>query len=148
MSKVTCLAPLPATSAVDVPALGRAHCYIVRAQRGPVMSEPSPRVCVTPVDAAPPAPPGGLAAVPSEGSISLIWEPNSELDLAGYLVLRSEPGDATLRQLTEAPIAEARYRDTTVQPGRRYIYSVVAVDSQLPLPNVSAESPRVEDTAR
>ena len=112
------------------------------------MSEPSPRVCVTPVDAAPPAPPGGLAAVPSEGSISLIWEPNSELDLAGYLVLRSEPGDATLRQLTEAPIAEARYRDTTVQPGRRYIYSVVAVDSQLPLPNVSAESPRVEDTAR
>lgn len=141
-------APLAATSTTDAPALEREHCYVVRAQRGSVMSEPSPRVCMTPVDLAPPATPGGLAAVPSEGSISLIWEPNSEIDLAGYLVLRSEPGDATLRQLTEAPITEARYRDMTVQPGRRYIYSVVAVDSRLPLPNVSAESAPVEETAR
>jgi len=96
----------------------------------------------------PPAPPAGVAAVPSEGGISLIWEPNSELDLGGYLVLRGEPGDATLGQLTAAPIAEARFRDTTVQPGTRYIYAVVAVDTRLPLPNVSAASVPVEETAR
>ena len=86
--------------------------------------------------------------MPSEGGISLIWEPNGETDLGGYLVLRRETGDATLRQLTANPIPEARYRDTDVQPGTRYIYSVVAVDGQVPLPNVSAESARVEETAR
>jgi hypothetical protein len=96
----------------------------------------------------PPAAPAGLAAVPSEGGISLIWEPSAELDLGGYLVLRREAGDATLRQLTDRPIAEARYRDTDVKAGTRYIYSVAAVDMQLPLPNVSTLSQPVEETAR
>ena len=112
------------------------------------MSDAVAAVCVTPVDMFPPAAPAGLAAVPSEGGISLIWEPNTELDLGGYLVLRREAGDATLRQLTATPIAEARYRDTDVKPGTRYIYSVVAVDTRLPLPNVSAHSAPVEETAR
>jgi hypothetical protein len=112
------------------------------------ISEPSERTCITPVDIFPPAPPAGLAAVPSEGGISLIWEPGADLDLAGYLVLRGKVGDATLRLLTDTPIVDARYRDTEVEPGTRYIYAVVAIDSQLPLANVSAESARVEETAR
>jgi hypothetical protein len=140
--------PLALTSTIDPLTPGREHCYVVRAQRGSVLSAPSPAACVTPVDVFPPAAPAGLAAVPSEGGISLIWEPGSEVDLGGYLVLRREPGDDTLRQLTAAPVAEARYRDTDVQPGKRYIYSVVAVDTRVPLPNVSAESARVEETAR
>jgi hypothetical protein len=141
-------AGLAATSTTDQVAMGRQHCYNVRAARGALLSAPSPRTCIMPVDIFPPSSPTGLAAVPSEGGISLIWEPNSERDLGGYLILRREAGDATLRQLTTTPVAEARYRDTDVQPGKRYIYSVVAVDGQLPLPNVSAESERVEETAR
>lgn len=141
-------APLGVTTVTDGVLFGREQCYVVRAQRGTVLSEPSPPACVTGVDIVPPAPPGALAAVPSEGGISLIWEPNSELDLGGYLVLRREPGDATLRQLTATPIIEARYRDADVRPGARYVYSVVAVDTRLPLPNVSAESAPVEETAR
>ena len=86
--------------------------------------------------------------MPSEGGISLIWEPNAELDLGGYLVLRRDASDATLRQLTNRPIPETRYRDTGVTPGTRYTYWVVAVDSQVPLPNVSAPSPPVDETAR
>src|SRR5690606_25487960 len=95
---------------------GRTRCYTVRAMRGapPVIGEPSPRACLTPIDVFPPAAPTGLAAVPSEGGISLIWEPNAELDLGGYLVLRREGADATLRPLTETPIIDARFRDTTV----------------------------------
>lgn len=139
---------LTATSTIDQPVPGRRHCYTVRAQRGTAMSEPSTRTCITPIDIFPPAVPTGLAAVPSEGGISLIWEPNSEQDFGGYLVLRREAGDATLRQLTNIPIDEARYRDTDVRPGTRYVYSIVAVDGQVPLPNVSAESERVEETAR
>jgi hypothetical protein len=141
-------APLPVTSSTDTLEGGRPRCYTVRAQRGTVMSAPSPPLCVTPVDVFPPAAPAGLAAVPSEGGISLIWEPSTELDFGGYLVLRREAGDATLRQLTERPIAEARYRDTDVKAGTRYIYSVAAVDTRLPLPNVSALSQSVEETAR
>jgi hypothetical protein len=141
-------APLTTTSITDTLDGGRTRCYTVRAQRGTVLSDASPPLCVTPVDVFPPAAPAGLAAVPSEGGISLIWEPNAELDLGGYLVLRREAGDATLRQLTESPIAEARYRDTDVKAGTRYIYSVAAVDMQVPLPNVSALSQPVEETAR
>jgi hypothetical protein len=139
---------LAATSARDELELDRHRCYTVRAQRGALMSEPSPRTCFTPIDVFPPVAPAGLAAVASEGGISLIWEPNSEADLGGYLILRREPGDATLRQLTPTPVKDARYRDTDVQSGKRYIYSVVAVDMHVPLANVSVESERVEETAR
>ena len=141
-------APLAVTSLSDPLEGGQARCYTVRAQRGSVMSAATPPLCVTPVDVFPPAAPAGLAAVPSEGGISLIWEPSTELDVGGYLVLRREAGDATLRQLTDQPIAEARYRDADVKAGTRYIYLVAAVDTRVPLPNISALSAPVEETAR
>ena len=126
----------------------RERCYSVRAIRGDVESDPSPRMCVRPVDIFPPLPPPAPEAVAGEGVISLIWEASNALDLGGYLVLRGEPGDATLQPLTTYPIVEASYRDMTVMPGRRYVYAVVAVDDRLPLGNMSAPSPRVEETAR
>jgi hypothetical protein len=64
------------------------------------------------------------------------------------VVLRGEvPGD-TLLPLTPRPLAEARYRDTAVTPGVRYVYAVVAVDNRFPVPNMSAASTPVEETAR
>jgi hypothetical protein len=78
----------------------------------------------------------------------LIWEPNAEPDLAGYLVLRGEaPGD-TLQPLTPAPIVEARYRDAAVTAGVRYVYAIIAVDNRFPIPNLSAPSTQEEETAR
>jgi hypothetical protein len=148
-------APMPvvstaagATSALDDVQFGRTRCYIVRAVRGTAIGDPAPPACGTPIDVFPPAAPAMPAAVAAESAISLIWDPNSELDLGGYLVLRREVGGDTLTQLTPTPIIEARYRDSTVTPGTRYIYTVIAVDSQLPLPNMSAESLPVEETAR
>jgi hypothetical protein len=77
--------------------------------------------------------------------ISLIWNANTEADLAGYVVLRGEaPGD-TLQPLTPSPIKETTFRDTTVKPGMRYVYAIVAVDTA---GNRSGESLRVEDTAK
>jgi hypothetical protein len=64
------------------------------------------------------------------------------------MVLRGTAGDATLQPLTRTPLAEARFRDTTVMPGTRYAYAVAAVDKRPLLPNVSAQSNRVEETAR
>jgi hypothetical protein len=104
--------------------------------------------CVMPVDTVAPAPPTNLTYTSSEGAIALIWDANTELDLAGYLVLRGEAGSATLQPLTDAPLREPRYTDRTVVPGTRYVYAVVAVDNHTPQPNRSEESNRVEETAR
>ena len=144
--------PLDAMTFTDPVEFDRERCYVVRAFRGVApnvlegsASEPA---CVTPTDIFPPAPPARLVAVADEGGISLIWEPNGEPDLAGYLVLRGDASDATLQPLTPTPIVEPRFRDAHTTAGKKYMYAVVAVDSHLPVPNVSAESARVEETAR
>ena len=68
-------------------------------------------ICVTPRDIFPPAAPKNLRRSDRRASINLIWDANTEADLAGYLVLRGEaPGD-TLQPLTPAPITETRYQD-------------------------------------
>ena len=145
-------APLADVSLGDQLELERERCYSVRSLRGTApnvaVSEATPPVCLRPVDMFPPAQPAQPAAVSTEGAISLIWDPNSEIDLGGYLVLRREVGSDTLLQLTANPIIEARFRDATTKPGMRYLYSVVAVDNRMPLPNMSPESLPVEETAR
>jgi hypothetical protein len=130
---------------------GAERCYVVRTVDTVgglrVESDPSQKDCVTFVDTFPPAAPRGLAAVAGEGAISLIWDPNTEKDLGGYLVLRGEAPGENLQPLTPKPVHETTYRDTGVRPGVRYLYAVVAVDNAKP-PNQSAMSSRVEEVAR
>ena len=115
----------------------RERCYVVRAVRGTppnaVEGDPSAPNCFIPVDMFPPAAPARLVAVADAGGISLIWEPNAEPDVAGYLVLRGEATDATLQPLTPTPVTEPRFRDTHVTAGKKYVYAVVALDSRVPL---------------
>jgi hypothetical protein len=144
--------PLATTTYTDARlTFGVERCYVVRtveaAGQVTVESAPSPPVCVTPRDTFAPAAPRGLAAVGGEGAINLIWEPVGEADLGGYLVLRAEVGGGELVALTPEPVKETTYRDAAVQAGVRYVYAVVAVDTASPR-NVSAESNRVEETAR
>jgi hypothetical protein len=69
-------------------------------------------------------------------------------DLAGYMVLRAPAVEGgKLVPITPAPIKETTFRDTKVRAGVRYAYVVVAVDTATPQ-NVSAQSNRVEETAR
>ncbi len=105
----------------------------------------SPATCVTPVDAFAPEAPRSLAAVGSEGGISLIWDANSETDLAGYLVLRGQAPETPGQELTAAPIKETTFRDLTAAQGVRFAYVVVAVDKA---GNRSRPSNQVEDAAR
>ena len=133
----------------DGVAFGKEECFVVRSviSIGTVTIEsaaPEP-ACVTPVDTFPPKAPTGVNPVASEGMISLIWNANTEADLAGYVVLRGEAPGATLQPLMPSPFKETTYRDTTVKPGVRYVYAIVAVDTA---GNRSGESMRVEDTAR
>jgi hypothetical protein len=64
------------------------------------------------------------------------------------VILRGAAGDATLQPLNVAPVIETQFTDTTVTAGTRYVYAVTALDSRLPVPNISAESERIEETAR
>ena len=112
-----------------------------------VRSRLSPATCVTFVDTFPPAAPQALTAVGSQGEVSLLWRPNDEADLAGYLVLRGLPGDETLHPLMDAPLTGNTYRDTTAEPGVRHAYAVRAVDTAA-TPNPSEPSDRVEAAAR
>jgi hypothetical protein len=145
-------APLPqpefARAGVE---FGSRQCFVVRTVRttGAVATEsaPSEPACVTPADTFPPAAPKGLQAVSGAGDINLSWDANTETDLGGYIVLRGEAPGTMLQALTPAPIAETRYRDAAVTQGVRYVYAVVAVDKAKP-PNTSAQSARVDETAR
>jgi len=145
-------APLAALTFLDTVQFGEERCYTVRAVRGvgpdARVGDRSPDACVTAVDTFAPAPPTGLATVASAGAIHLIWEPNTEPDLGGYVVLRGDAADDTLRPLTRTPITEASYHDDAVSPGARYVYAVVAIDNRFPVPNMSRPSTTVEDTAR
>lgn len=148
------LTPLPLAStehSIKGVTFGTERCFVVRPVEriagAVVMGPESPRTCVTPADTFPPAAPRSLAAIAGDGVISLIWEANSDTDLAGYLVLRGDaPGD-TLRAITPEPVAATTFRDTKTRAGARYVYVVVAVDRATPQ-NVSAQSNRVEETAR
>ena len=128
---------------------GVERCFEVRpvdkVAEATVIGPASPRTCITPVDTFAPAAPRSLAVIAGSGSINLIWDANSERDIAGYLVLRAEAPSDTLLPVTKEPVAAATFRDDTVRPGVRYIYSVVAVDRA---GNQSAESNRQEETAK
>lgn len=125
---------------------GVRRCYVLRAVRmaGLVSleSEGSPPICLAPVDTFPPEAPKQLLAGVSDNSVSLIWDPNTDKDLAGYLVLRGETPGETLTPLTPEPIRDTTFRDTTVKPGVSYDYVVVAIDNA-PVPNSSEYSNRV-----
>jgi fibronectin type 3 domain-containing protein len=130
---------------------GATRCYVVRTidtvGTGSVESVSSAPVCVKPKDVFAPAAPKGLQAVASEGAVSLIWEANTETDLAGYIVLRAAAPSTNFQPLTPQPIKETTFRDINVRRGVRYVYVVVAVDAATP-PNRSEPSDRAEEVPR
>ena len=107
---------------------------IVQYPDQPIESADSNLVTITPKDIFPPAAPLGLLVVlvPVQGTtpahLELSWAIGPETDIAGYNVYRSEQADVQgTRQNADLLIAPA-FRDMNVQPGRRYFYSVTAVD--------------------
>lgn len=84
-------------------------------------------------DVFPPAVPAGLVAVASAGgegtgpSIDLNWQPDTDADLAGYIVYRRENGGQWQRVSPATPAIEPAFHDTQVQPGHTYSYAVSAL---------------------
>jgi hypothetical protein len=127
---------------------GTERCYVIRAVQVvdslPLESDASPSTCVMLTDTFPPAAPVGLNTVAADGAVNLIWDPNSESDLAGYVVSRAIAPDSSLVSITPSPVLETTFRDT-VPAGARVMYAVQAVDKA---GNVSPMSAPVEETAR
>jgi hypothetical protein len=127
---------------------GANRCYAIRSVATvgalTVESDATPPVCVTLVDTFPPAPPKGLQAVATEGVINLIWDPNAEADLDGYLLFRSSVPRGEPTAITPMPIRETAFQDR-VPSGVRYSYALKAVDKA---GNASQLSEPVEETAR
>jgi hypothetical protein len=83
-------------------------------------------------DTFPPAAPTGLqavyAGVPGQDAIDLSWNPEQERELAGYNIYRREEA-GTATRLNSELIPGTSYHDNGVTPGRKYFYSITAVDA-------------------
>ncbi len=119
-------------------AFDHSYVYIVRSviqvEGVELESADSQPVTVTPGDIFPPAAPQGLVAALLPGSapgvalVDLSWSINLETDLAGYRVYRSEQEGTRGQLLTPDLLPTPAVRDTSVEPGHRYWYTVTAVD--------------------
>jgi hypothetical protein len=96
-----------------------------------VEGDDTPEATVFAHDVFPPAVPTGLQAVFSgpgqKGFIDLVWAPDTDADLAGYNVYRTEAGAEPMKltaQLAKSPT----FRDEAVLAGHEYTYSVSAID--------------------
>jgi hypothetical protein len=114
------------------------YVYVVRsviqADGSELESATSPPLIVTPRDTFPPAAPQGVvaallpAASPGALVVDLSWSISLETDLAGYRVYRSEQEGTRGQVLNQELLPTPAVRDTSVQPGHRYWYTVTAVD--------------------
>ncbi len=89
-------------------------------------SPPSEPVLINKPDTFAPDVPGSIAALAGAGTVEVTWERSQEPDLKGYLLFRAV-GDGPFQQLGDLLTTPA-YSDHDVQPGKRYRYSVAAVD--------------------
>lgn len=139
ISPLTFLGPSTANSYSDKQfEFGKTYIYVVRSVisvgGSEIESDNSEPVTVTALDTFPPAAPRDLVAAvlpgtaPSSFVVDLSWSINLETDFAGYRVYRSEQEGARGQLVTTDLLPTPAFRDSSVGPGRRYWYSVTALD--------------------
>ena len=139
ISPLTLLAPSATNSYSDKQfEFGKTYVYAVRSvisvDGNEIESDNSEPVTVTPRDSFPPAVPQDLVAAvlsgaaPSTFVVDLSWSINLETDFAGYRIYRSEKEGAGGQLVTPDLLPTPAFRDSSVAPGRRYWYTVTALD--------------------
>jgi hypothetical protein len=117
---------------------GHAYVYSVRSiaqyATDSIESSDSRLEVVTALDTFPPAAPQGLVSVivaattQASAHIELSWAISPESDVAGYNIYRTETGSAAPEKLNRELLLTPAFRDMSAQAGRRYSYTVSAVD--------------------
>ncbi|MGB2668507.1 MAG: hypothetical protein WAK48_31265 [Candidatus Acidiferrum sp.] len=117
---------------------GKTYAYVVRsvinAAGSLIESGDSVPAILMPKDTFPPSTPQNLAAAvlpgtsPGTFAVDLSWSINLETDVAGYRVYRSESENARGQLQTPDLLPTPSFRDSSVQAGHRYWYTVTAVD--------------------
>ena len=76
-----------------------------------------------------PRPPQSLSLIPTYLGMDLSWAPNTELDLAGYNVYRSENPGGPYQSVNPMLITDTTYSDSGLVSGQMYYYVATAVDT-------------------
>ena len=120
-------------------AYGARYQYVILGLSGPnQQSLPSEPAVIAPTDVFAPAVPTGLSAVAGTRTIDLSWSRNTEDDLDGYNLFRAV--DAGPFEAWAQRVSLPAYTDTRVEAGKRYRYTVSAVDRVGNESNRSAEA--------
>ncbi|MEN3046755.1 MAG: fibronectin type III domain-containing protein [Candidatus Hydrothermales bacterium] len=97
-------------------------------------------------DNIPPAPPRGVYSVTGNKRVYLYWLPNTERDLAGYIVWRGFSYEGPYNKIEILPPNITNFIDYNVQNGITYYYAVSAYDTAGNESDLSPE--KVFDTPR
>ncbi len=81
------------------------------------------------IDRSQPAAPTDLGADSTPQAVGLVWTAPSTADTAGYIVERSTTATGTFTSLTELPVPDTSYSDSSGSASTRYWYRVRAVDA-------------------
>ena len=122
----------PLTSYADTAVgYGASYFYTVRAiplGKPRIEGPPADEVGVVYRDVFPPGAPARLDALSEATLVRLIWDPSPSPDVAGYIVFRAE-GDGEPVRLNDKPIPDTVFTDENVPQGKRYNYTVRAIDA-------------------
>lgn len=80
-------------------------------------------------DTTAPAAPTYVTAVDGNGSVAVSWNQNTEQDLAGYHVYRTETPGSNYARVNSSLVTTVAYDDTSVSANTTYAYAVTAVDT-------------------
>ena len=110
---------------------GQANYYRVSALGLDNIRYTSPVYFAQLIDSIPPVVPSGLKAnISDDGTVSLSWQPNSEMDIYGYRVYRSNLAGEEPAQITTSPVMVAAFTDSVNLKtlNENVYYRVMALD--------------------
>jgi fibronectin type 3 domain-containing protein len=116
--------------------------WVTAVSRQDEESAPSEPVVVETFTDQTPAPPQGLDPVAIDPGVSIDWQPNTEPNLAGYLVYK-QSNNGRWRKLTRNPIADNHYYFRRGRVGQVYAVSAVNVYGSESEKSISVARPSV-----
>jgi parallel beta-helix repeat protein len=127
---------------------GESYYYRIRARDARGQLSNFSEILGIPWDSIPPAPPKGLRVINTTNhSILLTWEPNTEADLEGYNLYRSNVSNPLTWNKSIGTVEKGNeiYNDTGLDEGTTYYYVVTAFDE---VPNESGYSNLANGTTK